>query len=94
MYCSMPKYTSQAKATLNREKINPITLAIIKLHLSEGISYLVSQLLSLSVENSAKQLFCSNFLKTFWVDLRACLALVPINQYCPIVLWEIKAGYG
>ena len=37
-----------AEATLNSEKIKPIALAVIELHLSEGIS----QLLSLSVENS------------------------------------------
>jgi len=36
-YCSMPKGTSWAEATLNSEKIKPIALAIIELRLSEGI---------------------------------------------------------
>ena len=49
-YCGMPKGTCQAEATLNSEKIKPVAVAIIELHLSEGISYLVSQ----SVENSVE----------------------------------------
>ena len=54
----MPKGTSRAKATSNSEKIKPVALAVIKLHLSEGICQLLSQLLSQSVtqsvENSVK----------------------------------------
>ena len=50
--CGMPKGTSWAEATSNSEKIEPIALAVIKLHLSEGIS--LSYLLSQSVENSIK----------------------------------------
>ena len=38
MYCGMPKGTSQAEVTLNIEKIKPVALAIIELHLSEDIS--------------------------------------------------------
>jgi len=34
----MPKGTSQAEATLNSEKIKPVTLVIIELRWSEGIS--------------------------------------------------------
>ena len=48
MYCSMPKGMCLAEVTSNSEKIKLIALAIIKLHLSEGISHLLSQ----SVENS------------------------------------------
>ena len=44
----MPKGASRANAMLNIEKIKPISLAVIKLRLSEGISQLLSQ----SVENS------------------------------------------
>ena len=56
MYCGMPKGTSQAEATSNSEKIKPIASAIIELRLSEGISQLVSYLLSQSVKNSIKYL--------------------------------------
>ena len=34
----MPKGTSQAKGTLNSEKIKPVALAVIKLCLTEGIN--------------------------------------------------------
>ena len=37
-YCGMPKGTSRAKATSDSEKIKPISLVVIKLSLSEGIS--------------------------------------------------------
>ena len=46
----MPKGISQAEAMSNSEKIKPVALAVIKLHLSEGISQSVTQ----SVENSVK----------------------------------------
>ena len=46
----MPKGTSRAEAMSNSEKIKPVALAVIELHLSEGISQSVSQ----SVENSIK----------------------------------------
>jgi len=39
----MLKGTFQAEATLSSDKIKPITLAIIELHLSEGISYSVQR---------------------------------------------------
>ena len=35
--CSMPKGMSWDKATSNTEKIKPVALAIIKLHLPESI---------------------------------------------------------
>ena len=44
MHYGMPKGTFWAKVMLNSEKIKPVSLAIIKLHLSEGVSQ--------SVENS------------------------------------------
>jgi len=34
----MPKGTFWAEATWNSEKINPVALAVIELHWSEGIS--------------------------------------------------------
>jgi len=43
IHCGMPKSTSRDKATLNSKKIKSIALAIIELHLSEGIRQLVSQ---------------------------------------------------
>jgi len=41
-YCGWQKGTSQAKATLNGEKIKPVDLAIVELRWSEGISQSVS----------------------------------------------------
>ena len=78
----MPKGTCWAKATSNSEKIKPVALAVIELHLSEGISQPVTQ----SVENSIEYIiyifkFRSNLLKAFQVDLKACLGLVLPNQY-------------
>ena len=43
MYCGMPKGTSWAEVTSNREKIKPIALAVIKLCLTGGISQAGSQ---------------------------------------------------
>jgi len=42
MYSSVAKGTSLAEATLNSEKIKPVTLAIVELRKSEGISQAVS----------------------------------------------------
>jgi len=50
VYCSMPKGTSCAEATLNSEKIKPLALAIVELHWSKDIRQIVSQ----SVENYVK----------------------------------------
>ena len=47
----MLKGTCWAEATSNSEKIKPIALTIIELHLSEGINMSVSQ----SAENSTEQ---------------------------------------
>ena len=85
----MPKGTCRPKATSNSEKIKPVALAIIELRLSEDISQSVTQLLSQSLENSVKYIylkFCSNLLKSFRVNLKACLGLVLPNQYCLIVV--------
>ena len=54
LYCGMPKGTCRAEATSNSEKSKPVALAVIKLHLSEGISQLLTYLLTQSVENSIK----------------------------------------
>jgi len=45
-YCRWPKGTSQAEATSNGKKNEPIALAIVVLPWSKGISQLVSQLVS------------------------------------------------
>ena len=49
----------QDKATLNSEEMKPLAIAIIELHLSEGISKGVSQPFSQSVENLTK--YVGNF---------------------------------
>ena len=54
MYCGMPKGTSRAEVMSNSEKINPIALAVIELHLSESISQILSQ----SVIQSVSRKFC------------------------------------
>jgi len=64
-----------------------------ELHLCE---VLVSQSVTHSAENSIKRFFfkfCNNFLKVFWVNHKAFLVLVLPNQYCPIIIWEIEAGF-
>jgi len=51
---------------------------------------LVNQSVSQSVENSIKYIFlkfCSNFLKVFGVDLKACLGLVYLTNTAP---WSSK----
>ena len=83
----MPKGTSRTEAMSDSEKVKPMTLAVIELHFSEGISQLLSQ----SVENSIKYIFFkfhSNLLKVFQVELKTCLGLVFPNQYCLIVVNE------
>ena len=58
MHCTYAKGTCPAEVMLNSEKIKPVALANIDLHLSEGISQAVcqasSQSGSQSVENSTK----------------------------------------
>ena len=92
----MPNGTSWAEATLNSKKIKLIVFAVIELHLSEGISQSVSQSVRQSVENSVNFFFkiCSNLLKAFQVDLKACLGLVLPNQYCLIVIREKRQVFG
>jgi len=50
-YCGWWKGISTDEATFNSEEIKPVAIAIIKLHVSEGISRSVSQ----SVSQSASQ---------------------------------------
>ena len=45
-YSGMPKGTSRPEVTSNSEKIKPVALAVIELHLSEGITQLLTYLLS------------------------------------------------
>jgi len=75
----MPKGTSRAEVTLNSEKIKPVTLAIIDLCLTEGIT--VSQ----KTIPLNKYIFHDNFLKAFWVNLKTCLGLVLPDQCHPSV---------
>jgi len=89
MYCGMPEGTSQAEAMSNSEKIMPVSLAVIELCLSEGISQLFSQLLSQSENfvNNVLLKFRSNFLKAFQVNLKACLGFTkPILPHCHLRL--------
>jgi len=64
----MAKGTSWAEATLNSKNIEPVAVAIVKLRLSE---FVWREAISQSVENSVKLNFFSNFLKVFWVNLKA-----------------------
>ena len=53
MYCGMPKV---AKAMPNSDKIKPVALAIIKLLLSEGVSWSVGRSVSFLLSQSVSQL--------------------------------------
>ena len=78
----MEKGTCRAEAMSNSEKIKPVALAVSELCLSEGISQLLTQPVSRKfrrIKNFLK--FCSNLLKMFRVDLKACLGLVVPYQY-------------
>ena len=61
-YCGIPKkrHLSGRSDIIQCKKIKHIALAVIELHLSEGIS----------------QKFHRDLLKVFWVNLKACLGLV------------------
>ena len=95
----MPKGMCPAGVTLNSEKTKPVALAVIELHLSEGISQSVSQ----SVRQSVSQYkisfniyifkFHSNFLKVFWVDLKTCLGLVYLTNTASLLSGKVKAGF-
>ena len=74
MYCGMPKGTSQAKTTLNWEKIKLVALEVILVWRHQSVS-----------QSVGKRNFCSNFLKEFQVNLKVCLSLHVSNQYCPII---------
>ena len=45
------------EATSNSEKIKPVTLAVIELHLSEDIKQVGRQAVSQSVENSIEYIY-------------------------------------
>ena len=49
IFCGMPNDTSLAEAMSNSEKIKPVVLAVVELHLSEGIGQSVILALSQSV---------------------------------------------
>jgi len=54
-YCGIPKGNTQAKVTLNSEKIKRLALAIVELCWSDGIREAISQLVSwLVVKNSVE----------------------------------------
>ena len=66
----MPKDTSRAEVTSNSEKIKPVALAFIELHLSEGISQSVSYSVNIieiplnifkSISSQSESLFEFNF---------------------------------
>ena len=60
-YCGMPTDISQAEATSNSEKIEPVALAIIELCLTKGISEAVSQ----------KKILFNKYFKILWQPLKA-----------------------
>ena len=62
----MAKGTGWAEAMSNSEKIKPVTLAVIELRLSEGISQSVSYLLTQSVSRK----FCR--IKKFYNSVATC----------------------
>jgi len=73
---------------LNSEEIKPITLAVIELCLSEGISQIVSQMVGQSVENLLNKKifkFHSNLMQRFRVDLKTFLGLAMPSQCCHAV---------
>ena len=82
-YCGVPKGTCPAEAMSNSEKIKPIALAIIKVHLSEGISQFNFFLK-----------FCSNLLKAFRVDLKACLALFYLTNTASSLSGKVRLVFG
>ena len=85
----MEKGTCRAEATSNSEKIKPVALAVIELCLSEGISQLLTQPVCRKFRRiKIKKKFCSNLLKMFRVNLKACLGLVLPYQYCLIIIRE------
>ena len=80
---------------IKQEKIKLVALAIIKLCLSLNASVSQTRLVIYQLVSQEKFPFskfkkkiCSNFLKEFWVDLKAFLGLVLSNQYHPIVVWK------
>ena len=93
----MSKGTSRAEVKSNSEKIKPVALAVIKLRLSEGISQSVSQKILFNIYiyfkfHSNLLKFHSNLLKVFRGNLKACLGLVLLNQYCLIIARERFLG--
>ena len=70
---------------LNSEKIKPITLAVIELHLSEGISQSVNLL------NKVLKIIHSNLMQRFRVDLKTFLGLAMPNQ-CYNAVTKFLAG--
>ena len=75
MHCGMAKSISQVEAMSNSEKIEPVALAVI------SYTCLKVSLATQSIKNKNKT--HSNFLKAFWVDLKAFLGLDLPNQIMP-----------
>jgi len=58
----MPKGTCWAKATFNSKIVKPVTLAVVKSCLPEGISQLLSQPVSRKIK---LQTFCCDLMEAF-----------------------------
>ena len=71
----MQKGTSWDEATLSSENNNPIALAIIELHLSEGIRQAGSQSLKIPL-NIFFYKVCTNLLEALRAILRALMGLI------------------
>ena len=65
---------------LNSEEIKPMALSIVEICLAGSISRLVGWSVDKILLNNFFLKFCRNFLKGFWVGLRAFLALAVPNQ--------------
>ena len=84
-YCSLSKGTFWSEAMLNSEKIKPTALAVIKLHLSKGISQSSSQ----SIEIYFVKVY-SNLSEAIQVILKTLLGLAIPDQHCQ---GTCKAGF-
>ena len=68
MYRGLPKGTSGAEAMLNSEKIKPVSLVVIELCLSEGISQSVWLSVSQAVSQSGSQSVSRKFHLTYFLN--------------------------
>ena len=78
MYCAMSKSTCQAETTSNSEKIKPVSLAVIKLQLPEGISQSVSQWKNSTIKFFVVATFGSVCFRSYLRNFRACFSTIKV----------------